>query len=310
MYTGEIISLIVAVSWTVTAVCFEYAGKRIGALTLNIVRLMMSIIMLAIVLKLTTGHVVPWDAGQEAWKWLVLSGLVGYVFGDFCLFNSYLLIGSRFGQLFMTLAPPTATIAGYLFLGEKMGMYAFVGMLVCIVGIGLSIVGKSVTNNNRLGIQLPLKGVLYGIGAGVGQGLGLVLSKIGMNCYLDYNPPVSSLERFMLPFEATQIRAFAGVAGFFIILLLRGEVRKLLTALSDRPAMATSTVGTFFGPFAGVSLSLMAVQYTQAGVASTLMALTPIIILLPSKLIFHEKVTFRQILGAVLSVAGVALFFV
>ena len=112
MYTGEIISLIVALSWTVTAICFEYAGKRIGALTLNIVRLMMSIAMLAITLKLTTGSIAPWDAGWDAWKWLVLSGFVGYVFGDFCLFNSYLLIGSRFGQLFMPLEPPTAAIAG------------------------------------------------------------------------------------------------------------------------------------------------------------------------------------------------------
>lgn len=105
MYTGEIISLIVAVSWTITAICFEYAGKRIGALTLNIVRLLMAIVMLAVSLKLTTGHIAPWDAGQDAWMWLILSGAVGYVFGDFCLFNSYLLIGSRFGQLFMTLAP-------------------------------------------------------------------------------------------------------------------------------------------------------------------------------------------------------------
>lgn len=39
VYTGEIISLGVAASWTITALCFEYAGKRIGALPLNIIRL-------------------------------------------------------------------------------------------------------------------------------------------------------------------------------------------------------------------------------------------------------------------------------
>lgn len=132
-----------------------------------------------------------------------------------------------------------------------------------------------------------------------------------MNCYLDYNPPATSLEEFMLPFEATQIRAFAGVVGFLIILHCRGEIRKLISSFSDKSAMVTSASGTFFGPFVGVSLSLMAVQYTNAGVASTLMALTPIIIiLLPSKLIFKEVITFRQVLGAVISVAGVALFFV
>ena len=137
-----------------------------------------------------------------------------------------------------------------------------------------------------------------------------MLSKIGMNCYLDFNPPFTALEKFMLPFEATQIRAFAGVTGFLVILLLRGEIKKLVASFSDRRAMMASTAGTFFGPFAGVSLSLMAVQYTHAGVASTLMALTPIIILLPSKVVFREKITFRQVLGAVISVLGVALFFV
>ena len=88
MYTGEIISLIVALSWTVTAICFEYAGKRIGALTLNIVRLMMSIAMLAITLKLTTGSIAPWDAGWDAWDWLGLSGLGGGVYGDSSVFTS------------------------------------------------------------------------------------------------------------------------------------------------------------------------------------------------------------------------------
>ena len=80
MYSGEIISLIVATSWTITAICFEYAGKRVGALTLNIVRLMMAIVMLGITLKITTGNIAPWDAGTDAWIWLILSGAVGYVF--------------------------------------------------------------------------------------------------------------------------------------------------------------------------------------------------------------------------------------
>lgn len=73
------------------------------------------------------------------------------------------------------------------------------------------------------------------------------------------------------------------------------------------PAAAT---GTFFGPFAGVSLSLLAVNYTSAGIASTIMALTPILIILPSKLIYKEKITAKQVIGAVISVAGASLFFI
>jgi drug/metabolite transporter (DMT)-like permease len=53
----------------------------------------------------------------------------------------------------------------------------------------------------------------------------------------------------------------------------------------------------------------MAVQYTDAGIASTLMALTPIIILLPSRWFFHQPITWRTVIGAVISVIGVSLFF-
>ena len=313
MYTGEIISLIVATSWTITAICFEYAGKRVGALTLNIVRLLMAIVMLGLTLKITTGSIAPWDAGIDAWIWLLLSGAVGYVFGDYCLFNSYLLIGSRFGQLFMTLAPPTAAITGFLFLSEKMGLNAIAGMLICLFGIGLSITGKhqdAEGEKKKLSINLPLKGILFGIGAGIGQGFGLVLSKIGMNSFMEYNPPANELEEFMLPFAATQIRAFAGIAGFVTLMLIRKEWNQLFASFTDRRAMTASAAGTFFGPFAGGSLSLMAVQYTSAGIASTLMALTPIIIIAPSMYFFKEKITVRQIVGAFISVIGVALFFI
>lgn len=312
-FVGETIALSVAVSWTITALCFEYAGKRTGALNLNIIRLAMAMVMLGVVLKVFTGDVAPWDAGMEAWMWLALSGLVGYVFGDFCLMNVYLVIGSRFGQLFMTLAPPAAAVTGFFFLGERMNVQALLGMLITLLGIGISIVGSESEKSGKLfamKLSLPLKGVLLGVGAGVGQGVGLVLSKMGMDAYLRHVEVASDLERWMVPFEATQVRAMFGLVGFVLILLFRKSLKDFVYSLQNKKAIVAAAGGTFFGPFIGVSLSLMAVQYTSAGIASTLMALTPIMILLPSHLIFKEKITRKQVLGALLSVMGVALFFV
>lgn len=319
---GEIISLIVAVSWTLTALSFEYASKKVGSLSLNIIRLIMAMVMLGIFLLVVTGSPFPVNAGGAAWLWLALSGLVGYVFGDFCLFNSYVVIGSRLGQLFMTLAPPTAAIAGYFFLGQKMSLTAIAGMLVCVAGIGISILGRTDSENSdpdsanvhhhhhRIGINLPLKGVLFGIGAGIGQGVGLVLSKIGMNHYMEAAPPVTDLDNLVIPFASTQIRAVAGLAGFLVIMFLQKKGRSLLASFKDVKSMGAAATGTFFGPFLGVSLSLLAVNYTEAGIASTIMALTPILIILPSKLIYKEKVTARQVIGAVISVTGASLFFI
>lgn len=161
-YLGEILSLSVALSWTATALFADVASRRLGALPLNLIRMVLSLIMLSIVLWVAMGSPYPTFANGSAWMWLALSGLVGYVFGDFCLFNSYIVFGSRFGQLFMTLAPPMAGITGWLMLGESMSWRSWLAMFVTLFGIGFSIMVRS---GKSLKLKLPLKGVLFGIGA-------------------------------------------------------------------------------------------------------------------------------------------------
>ena len=106
-----------------------------------------------------------------------------------------------------------------------------------------------------------------------------------------------------------KVIADVGLIGFLILLFIQGRQHALLGIFRDRRVLATSTAGTFFGPFVGVAFSLMAVQYTGAGIGSTLMALTPVLIILPSHYIFKERITFRQILGTLISIIGVSLFF-
>ena len=308
MYLGEIISLAVAVSWTVTALFAEVASKRIGSLQFNVVRMFLSIVMLGLTLWCFTGSPVPVYANGDAWLWLSLSGFVGYLLGDYCLFNSYILIGSRFGQLFMTLAPIAAAFSAWAILGERMSFQAVVGMLVTISGIGLSVLNKG-GGKHRLSLKLPLKGVLFGIGAGIGQGVGLVLSKVGMNHYVQSIPAGEEMVADLMPFASTMIRAITGFVGFFLVMIFQKKLSTMSVALRNRKGMNAALWATFAGPFIGVSLSLMAVQYTEAGIASTLMALTPIFILWPSSFFFGQKVTAKEIAGAVISVVGVSLFF-
>ena len=308
MYLGEIISLAVAVSWTVTALFAEVASKRIGSLQFNVVRMLLSIVMLGLTLWCFTGSPVPLYANGDAWLWLSLSGFVGYLLGDYCLFNSYILIGSRFGQLFMTLAPIAAAFSAWAILGERMSFQAVVGMLVTISGIGLSVLNKG-GGKHRLSLKLPLKSVLFGIGAGIGQGVGLVLSKVGMNHYVQSIPAGEDMVADLMPFASTMIRAITGFVGFFLVMIFQKKHSTMSVVLRNRKGMNAALWATFAGPFIGVSLSLMAVQYTEAGIASTLMALTPIFILWPSSFFFGQKVTTKEIAGAVISVVGVSLFF-
>ena len=135
MFIGEMIALGVAVAWTATALFAEVGSKRMGSLPLNTVRMTMSLTLLVLTLWLVLGVPYPRFADAATWRWLLLSGVVGYVIGDYCLMQGYIFIGSRFGQLFMTLSAPTAAITGRLLLGEHMRPLAIVGMVVTLSGI-------------------------------------------------------------------------------------------------------------------------------------------------------------------------------
>ena len=307
-YIGEIISLVVAFSWTITALFAEVGSKRLGSLQMNVIRMLLSLLMLGATLWWFTGSPYPLYADGQAWLWLSLSGFVGYLLGDYCLFNSYIWIGSRFGQLFMTLAPPTAALFGWILLGETLAWNALLGMLVTLTGIGISVLNKG--TSNKLSLKLPLKGVLFGIGAGVGQGVGLVLSKVGMNYYEMSIPVGEEMVTDLLPFASTFIRAVTGAVGFLCLMGFQKQFHTLATSVRDFKGMNAAVWATITGPFIGVSLSLMAVQYTEAGIASTLMALTPVFIIWPAHFFFGQKVTFKEVMGACISVAGVSLFFI
>ena len=307
-HLGELISLIVAVSWTVTALFADKASHRLGSMTANVLRLTMAIVFLGLLLWVTVGHPYPVYASGQAWWWLALSALVGYVFGDWCLFNCYLSIGARFGQLFMTLAPPMAAIAGWAILGETLSWKSGLAMVVTLSGIAISILSRG--NGHRVHLTLPFKGVLLGLGAGLGQGVGLVLSKVGLQYYSEAIPAdAPRLMADMLPFASTMIRAVVGAAGFLVLMALQRDLPRLSAAVRDKVGMRYALIMTLFGPVLGVSLSLMAVQYTGAGIASTLMALTPVFILFPYAFIYHQRIRLREILGVAVSMTGVALFF-
>lgn len=307
-YIGEIISLGVACSWTVAALSSEVGSRRLGVFVMNVWRMLLALLFSVCLMWLTMGEPFPLYAGAEAWSWLLLSGVVGYFFGDWCLFNSYLTIGSRYGQLFMTLAPMFAALSAWVSIGQTLSAGSLIAMSVTIVGISISVLGRG--NHHKLSVQLPAKGVLYGIEAGMGQGVGLVLSKIGLD-YYTADVPVAVLPQVenYLPFGANLIRCLAGLLCFTIWLLVRGEGSKMRTSIHNHKGMLAMLTAVISGPFVGVGFSLMAVQYTAAGIASTIMATTPILILLPSYYLFHQKITWKGFIGACISVVGVSLFF-
>lgn len=293
-HTGEWAALLTAGLWTVAAISFEQASRKIGSITVNLLRLAMALVFLSVYTVLGRGHFLPTDATPQAWFWLFISGLVGIWAGDLCLFKAFVLIGARRSMLIYSLAPPLTALISWVVLGERLSLKDWTGMALTIGGVSWVILERS-TDLGTETSESKTFGIGLAIVAALAQAGGLVISKYGM---ADYDP-----------FASTQIRIIAGLAGFALLMTLLRRWPELVLALTNRPALAWTGTGAFFGTFLGISLAMTAIQWTKTGIAATIMATVPILIIPPAMIFFHERINARAVLGAVLAVGGIALLF-
>lgn len=307
-YIGEITALGVAMSWAMAAIFFENAGKRIGSVTVNLLKVIIATLLIGVVLFAVTGSPYPLFVNADAWWWLIASGVIGFVICDLCLLYAYVAITSRFTQLIMTLYPPVTALAGWIILDESMPRLGYYGMAITMFGVAISLFRRD-TAGKKITLSVPLKGFICAIIGALCQGIGLVLSKQGM-IYYAQTPEITHEVTELIPLASTQIRAAVGIAGFFLIMLVSGRLPLIRDAFKDRKGLKFTFWGAIFGPFIGVTLSLLAIQTANTGIATTIMATTPVIILVPHVLINKKHVSPLEIIGAVISVIGVSLFFI
>lgn len=298
-HLGEFAALLTAFFWTITALAFTGAGKRIGSLSVNLWRLIIGIIFLCCFSYIRFSSFFPHDIDLRGWLWLALSGFVGVFLGDLFLFKAFTIIGPRIALLLMSIAPALAAFISWLALNEKLEILDFIGMGVTTVGIAIVILTRHQNNNSeksKFKLRHNVKGIIFAVLGAIGQATGLVISKIG-------------LQSTSNPFFATQIRLFAGALGFILLITWLKRWNSVFSSLNNYKAMGILSIGAFFGPFLGISFSLLAIQYANPGIVQTITSITPVLIIPFSVWFFKEKITFREILGAVIAVGGITLFF-
>jgi drug/metabolite transporter (DMT)-like permease len=284
-------------------VFFSLAGQRIGLFNVNKIRLVFAALIYCIVLFITTGYPYPTGLNSAQLFWLTLSGLIGLVIGDGCGFKSLVMIGPRLATLVMASAPIMATVIAWVFLGEKLKALDLIGITVTIAGIAW-VVSERQYGRNGLAADHPdagtlARGVFLALIASAGQAAGLVLSKHAM---LDLGTKVP-------PLEASAVRIMTSVVIIWVFSALSGKLPPTIRSLRDGKAVMFSGLGAVFGPFLGVWSSLVAVALIETGIAATLNATTPVLIIPTVILVYREKVTLRAMLGAIVAVIGVALLF-
>lgn len=330
---GQSAAIFASVLWTFTSLVFAASSKRIGALNLNAWRIAFAVVLLTIAHIILLGSLLP-QASQGEWFWLSLSGVIGLAVGDFAFFACLVYIGPRKGVLLLGQAPIFTLIGAYLVHGELPGAWALLGVMVTLAGVFIVLVDRQMapkdenrpTENKEMKEPSPTldeeselsksnsdaemamdpewsqlsdhdkrMGLFLGFVAAFGQGIGLVVAELG-------NEDVD-------PLSVSLIRMLAAFVVVWLGVLLSGRMRGLFQAAKDRKGIGLAGVGAIIGPFLGVWSIMVAIDNTYTGIAATLSSLAPVMIIPVLWIGFKQQPSWRGILGALVSVVGVAIIF-
>lgn len=301
-FIGEFAALGTALLFSFGSTLFTLSGRQIGSPLVNRARLLMAMVFILVIHTLSFGQPLPLDAAAENWFWLGLSGFVGLALGDAFLFQAFVMIGPRLSMLVMALAPVLSVILAWLFLGEVLSAQELAGIALTVGGVAFVVSERQTKANNRSpNLDNPrhyIIGLLFALGGAIGQAGGQVLAKPG----LDNDFPA---------FSGLLIRISVALIAVWSVTAVQGKLVMSYRKLRQNPrAVGMLTVAAFTGPVLGVWLSLVAVQRTSVGIASALIALTPVFLIPISYVVFGEKATRQAVVGTGIAFLGTVLLFI
>jgi len=268
-------------------------SRQLGALKLSLLRLPLAALLL---LGLCLAGLSRPDAPLGPVLILALSGLVGQGIGDTLLYAAMIRLGARLSMLLLSLTPPLTALLAYLFRGETLSPLALAGIGLTVAGVSWVVVERRTDDQGRPS-RVSIRGVALAAAAASMHALGLVLSKEGLAGGVD-------------PLLGSLVRNCGGTSLVWFLALISGRIRSTLSGFRPGPRLWLQLLaGVSISSVAGVWLSLIAVRLTKTGVAATLMATVPLMMLPLVALSGQEKISRRAVLGALVAVAGVAVLF-
>ncbi|MBL9078755.1 MAG: EamA family transporter [Planctomycetes bacterium] len=301
-YRGELCALLTAACWACSSTAFAYASRRAGSLAANHFRLVAAVPLLLLLAWLSTGSAWPATAADDRMLLLVASGLVGLVLGDIGLFHALAVLGPRVSSVVMA-GWPAVTVAIEAARGHAPTPLVVLGVLVTIAGVVLVLLRSrgSTAWNPGLTARTWTTGLLGALLGAVGQAGGFVLVREGM-------APGADFPGGLDPLLATVVRMTTGVVGVQLVLVAQRQPFALARVARDRHSLLPALLGALFGPVLGVWLSTVAAREAHdLGVASSLMATTPIFLMPIAAWTYGARIGWLGLFGTVLAVAGAVL---
>jgi drug/metabolite transporter (DMT)-like permease len=285
---------------------------------------------------LATNSALPW----QVTVCLLLSGGIGIGLGDTAYFSAINTLGARRALLLETLAPPMTAVLAWVFLSETLSVIAVLGIVLTLIGVAW-VISERVPSSAQVkwsaGIKVALLAVLCQSAGAVlsraalvdtaadplwssllrllaGLGFMAILAVVQPHRLGEYQPvglsepgelgePGKFRERS--PHESP-LTKLAPQTHLPQTQPSHWKTRwhRSLSALKLAPTLSGVALAAFFGTYLGIWLQQIALKYTAAGIAQSLLATSPLFVL-PMAVVLGDRVSPRAALGAFIALIGV-----
>ena len=293
---GEIAGLITAVGWAASCQLHTVAGRMVGAVNLVVARVPLFLVATGIVVLLTGTSTA---VAPGALIFVILSGVMGVGLADPFLYSASVTIGPRLALLLISLSACITALLGHIFLGESINLMGWVGILVATSGVAFVLIEGGIHHGADFSGLTNMQ-----ILTGVGKGLMAAITMASSFLFLK-----QGLLLGIEPIWATFIRILAGGSVVWILSIVRGQFFRVMHDVwISWPVMRVLLVGCLVSTV-GNCLAPVAVKYTYAGIAATLIGLQPIMIIIITSIYERKMPSGQAFIGTCIAFAGTAMIF-
>lgn len=285
---GSFAALASAFLWALAAILFRRIGDSVSPMGINMAKGLVSIVCMGFLL-IPSGFA---EIDNESLVTLAISGLVGICFGDTLYFLTLVRLGARKTLLMGSLIPVTTALIAVAFLDEQISLAAWTGILITISGVTYVLWQRTSGSED---VESKRSGLFYGLLFVSTNAFGIIAAKAG----------VSGIPAL----EATFIRQAFAIAGLTFWGLMVRDLMGWVKPFRNPQLLKILLMAAVIGAFLGTWLSIVALKYTYTAVAATLNSTSPLFILPLALIMLKERIAIREMLGAVVAVSGIAVYF-
>ncbi len=296
-FAGEVAALATSFCWATSSVLFTRAGARVGSHAVNLGRIAFALAFLLVLHLAVEGAALPPPATLPQLAWLAVSAIFGLIVADSLIYRAYVLIGPRLSTLMTSTVPVIGAVLAWMIFGETLSAAKAAGIACGTAGVALVVLA---TKKGALGGGPAAAGYRLGLLCGFGGALGHVAHLMAVKHVLAEGYGSVS---------ATLLRTAIAFALMWGLELLRGRAAGIVGRLRSEGVLPVMLLGSLVGPCIGIWLSILSVQLTTFGVAATLMALPPILLIPYERVAMGRPVGWVSVLGTLVAFGGVALIF-